>query len=328
MELEKGRFVPIQSLDLEAERQITFDLYLHMPINQRLLLYRRKGGALESDRLLNFVEGNFQNFMIRREDYNEFVKYVAARLKGLIDHPDPKARQQTMMTVARSILSSTFQAQDSSTVNALMGNLNEITGVVIESALDNVAQGRGKSFQKLVKVAEQGSDFHKHPVNCTSLAVLITYGIGYSTYKVLSDVAIGALLHDIGLAKLPSRISAAAHEPLSLSRDERRELYRHGEYGLKILEEKKIPVTEVIRAMVAQHHEQFNGFGYPAGLRGFAVNEFAQILRVADELDHLIRQEHLGAESLRSKVMQLFSRLQNDKLIEPDLASRIRRLFL
>jgi HD-GYP domain-containing protein (c-di-GMP phosphodiesterase class II) len=326
--METTSFLPIQSLDIEAERRITFDLYLNLPLNNRVILYRRKGGALESDRLARLAEGNLQNFWIRKEDYNEFVRYVAGRLKALIDHPDPAGNRHMMVAAAKAILSSTFQSDDSAMVNALMGNLNEITGVLIESVLENTSPARRKSFSKLMQLSEKGSDFHKHPVNVSSLSVMIAFGIGYSTDRILSELAMGALLHDVGLAKLPSKVATSAHDLLSLTFEERRELYKHGQYAIEILEQKKIPLTEVMRAIIIQHHEQFNGSGYPAGLRGYVINEFAQIVRVADELDHLVRHELDSAETLRRQVTNLFNQLHDEKIIAPELATRIRKLFL
>ena len=320
-------YLPIQSLDIEAEKSITFDLFLNLPLNDRVLLYRRKGGALESHKLAQFAESNVQSFWIRAEDYNEFIKYVAKRLKNLVEKPDQANGNVMMASAAKAILSSTFNSASSAMVKALMGNLNEITGVLIESVLENISTSRKQAFRNLVAIASKGTDFHKHPVNVTSISVLIAFGIGYSTDKILAEVAMGALLHDIGLAKLPPRVAAAAHEPLLLDRNERALLYDHGKLGLEILEEKKIRVSEIVRAILTQHHEQFNGFGYPNGLRGHVVNEFAQIVRVADEIDQLVRDEGSLAENLRTQMTQMFDQFTKEKIIDPALATRIRRLF-
>ena len=320
-------YLPIQSLDIEAEKRITFDLFLNLPLNDRVILYRRKGGALESSKLAAFAESNVQSFWIRKEDYNEFVKYVAARLKTLVDKPDQPGGKQMMVSAAKAILSSTFSSSSSAMVKALMGNLNEITGVLIESVLENISTSRKQAFRNLVAIADKGTDFHKHPVNVTSISVLIAFGIGYSTDKILAEVAMGALLHDIGLAKVPPRVANSAHDPMLLDRNERALLYQHGQLGLQILEEKKIKISEIVRAIITQHHEQFNGFGYPNALRGYVVNEFAQIVHVADEIDQIVRDEGSLAENLRTQLTRLFDQYTADKVIDPALANRIRRLF-
>ncbi len=321
-------YLPIQSLDIEAEKKITFDLFLNFPLNHRVVRYRKKGGALESVRLEKFIEGNVQNFWIRKEDFNAFVKYVAERLKSLIDLGESIENHQMMKLAAKSILSSTFTAKDSAMAHVLMANLGEISQLLIKSVLENIAPSRRRAFTKLVELAAHGSDFHKHPVNVTSLTAMITFGIGYSTEKILSEVAMGALLHDVGLAKLPIEISAHAHEPLVLGREARRELYRHCELGLTHLQENNIHVSEIMKAIITQHHEQYNGSGYPLGIRGGMVTEFAQIVRVADDLDRLIRQPVLDAQILRNQVTALFKQMSSEKIIEPGLASRIRKLFL
>ena len=321
-------YVPIQSLDVEAEKQITFDLYLNLPLNQRVILYRRKGGHLESHKLTQLVDGNVTSFWIRKEDYKEFVKYVALRLKHLVEHSNNSQQNQMAVVAAKAILTSTFKSNDSAMVKALVGNLNEITATLIEAVLENISPLRKQAFKRLFEIAEKGTDFHKHPVNVTSLAVLISFGIGYTTDKILTEVAMGALLHDIGLARLPARVSAQAHDPLMLSREDRELLYNHGRIGLEILEEKNIKVSEIVRSILLQHHEQFNGFGYPNGVRGFDLNEFAQIVRMADELDQLVRSTGETAEILRKQMDQLFFKFESEKLIEPALASRIRNLFL
>jgi len=327
--METLNFVPIQTLDIEAEKQITFDLYLNLPMNQKVILYRHKGGELKTDRFEKLISRDAHNFCIRKDDLGEFVRYVANRLKLMIeDRGNGHSNPQMMASSARSILSSTFQAGNSAMALALMGNLNEITGVLIESVLENISPGRKKAFRKLLEMSSTGSDFHKHPINVTSLSVMIAFGIGYSTDKILTEVAMGSLLHDIGLARLPEHVAQMAHQPQNLSHADRQQLYRHGEYALDILKEKNIPVSEVLRAIVTQHHEQFNGSGYPLKLRGHLVNEFAQIVRVADDLDYLIRDQITDAQSLRKKVTHLFAHLQGEKVTEPGLGARIRGLFL
>lgn len=321
-------FLPVQTLDIEAENQVSFDLYLNLPLNGRVILYKRKGGQLEGERLSSLTGSNLTHFWVRREEYHEFVRYMALRFKKLLDVPEGRKEKSMMATAAQAILSSTVNAQDSAVMKMFMNNLNEISNHLIGSVLGDISSVRKQAYLKFIQIAERGSDFHKHPINVSSLSVLIALGVGYSTSKILSEVAIGGLLHDIGLAKLPSRIATHEHEPDMLSDSERADLYRHGELGLEILNERKIQISEIAQAIITQHHEKFSGFGYPARRRGYVINEFAQIVQVADELDYVIRYCEGRAESLRSQVSFLFSELESEKAIEPSLLARIRPLFI
>ena len=320
-------YMPIQSLDIEAETKITFDLYVNLPLNNKYILYRRKGGKLENAKIEYFNQSNVHNFFVQKSEYNEFVKYVARRLKDLIGTENTESNKKVMTAAAKAILSSTINQDDPAMVKALLTNLNDITSVIIEGALEGTNSYSKTTFRKLSALAEMGTDFQKHPVNVTSLAVLIAFGIGYSSEKIISDLAVGSLLHDIGLARLSAKVIPFAHDVGQLIYKDREEVYTHPELSLKILSEKGFEVSEMVKAVILQHHEEFNGFGYPFGIRGYALNEFAQILRVADELDHLISAGYSGTGNLMVRVSELFDHLNRRKIIEPSLLIRIRSIL-
>ncbi len=329
--MSNEEFLPIQSLDIEAETTISFNLYVNLPLNRKYILYRRAGGQIESQRMEKFTEGNLSNFFIEKKDYNEFVKYVAQRIRSLVGTQDSAENKKMMQAAAKAILSSTLDQSDPAIAAALMGNLNDITGTIIESALENVNVGHSgakKLFHRLAMLADKGSDFQKHPVNVASLAVLITFGIGYSREKILTDVAMAALLHDVGLSKLPPKVIPHAHHPLQLGIYEREWVYKHPDLSVELLEEKNIPISDLAKTIIRQHHEEFNGSGYPNGLRGYTINELSQILRVADEVDQLFTEFHTSPGNLKLRVAELLRRLGEQKVIEPLLLSRIRQVLI
>jgi HD-GYP domain-containing protein (c-di-GMP phosphodiesterase class II) len=325
-------FLPIQSLDIEADSQISFNLYVNLPLNKKYILYRKAGGHMESYRMERMTEANVSNFFIEKKDYNEFVKYVAQRIRALVGTQDSTENKKMMQAAAKAILSSTLDQTDPAIAQAMMNNLNDITGTIIESALENVAFGNSsapkKLFSRLAMLADKGSDFQKHPVNVASLAVLITFGIGYSREKILTDVAMASLLHDVGLSKLPPKVIGHAHQPLKLGIAERELIYKHPEMSVELLEEKNIPMSDLAKTIIKQHHEEFNGSGYPSGLRGYTINELSQILRVADEVDQLFTEFYSSPGNLKIRVAELLRRLGEQKVIEPLLLSRIRQVLI
>lgn len=326
--MTEGNYLPIQSLDIEAETKINFNLYVNLPLNNRYILYRRAGGSIETHKMERLSEGNLSNFFIEKKDYMEFVKYVATRIKALVGPQSSPETRKVMEAAAKSILSSTLNQNDPAIAAALMSNLNDITGMVIESALENSAYGSKKLFQRLFQLSQKGTDFQKHPVNVASLAVLITFGIGYSRDKTLSDVAMAGVLHDIGLSRLSPKLIQNAHNVVHAVISDRELLYKHPQVSLDILEEKRIPVSDITKTLILQHHEEFNGNGYPNGLRGFNVHELAQVLRVADELDQTFTEFCQSPTDLKARVGDLMIRLAEQKVIAPTLLERIRRVLV
>jgi putative nucleotidyltransferase with HDIG domain len=96
----------------------------------------------------------------------------------------------------------------------------------------------------------------------------------------LERIRRGALLHDIGKIGISADI---LDSPLPLTDDQRAIVQQHPALGARILE--PLPHCADILPMVLQHHERFDGAGYPAGLAGSAIALDARVLAVADVYD-------------------------------------------
>ncbi len=98
----------------------------------------------------------------------------------------------------------------------------------------------------------------------------------------LETIHRAALLHDIGKLAVPAAI---LDTPVKLSDEEMQIIREHPRTGARILE----PITAFadVIPIVLQHHERFDGQGYPHGLRGEAITLGARILAVADVYDAL-----------------------------------------
>jgi HD-GYP domain-containing protein (c-di-GMP phosphodiesterase class II) len=95
----------------------------------------------------------------------------------------------------------------------------------------------------------------------------------------LAKIALGLLLHDIGKLATPEEI---LNKPGPLTPEEWIVMRRHPAQGAEMLGDN---VSFLIRAVVKQHHERWDGTGYPSGLDGEEIHQFARIAAVADVYD-------------------------------------------
>jgi HD-GYP domain-containing protein (c-di-GMP phosphodiesterase class II) len=320
--------IPIQSLDIESDQQIDFDIFINLPLNNKFVKYRRKGSVVEGAKLEQLAKDHVENFYIYRDDYENFVAYVARSLQRLVQGGDWEVQVDKAKRTAQSLLRSTFASEDPATVQALVSNLNDITGQIIENVLSASKTYQKKMFSKLAAMAGKGSDFQKHPVNIASLSVLLTYGIGYTSASIVSDVATAAILHDVGLSKLNSNIVAHSHDPLSLTIDERKELYTHPQKSLDLAQERGVPLTEMAKKLILQHHESYSGGGYPKSIRGYQFHELAQVLAFADQLESVISNESFLKGNPRVKIYNFFEEMDRRRGIDPVLMGRLRSVIL
>ncbi len=121
-----------------------------------------------------------------------------------------------------------------------------------------------------------------HSERVSVLAGRIGRHKGYSQEQV--DLLIrGGLLHDIGKIGIPMAI---LDKPGKLTGDEYNMIKTHPLIGEQILD--PIEAYRNILPMIAQHHERYDGTGYPAGLAGKDIDPLARILMVADVYDALV----------------------------------------
>lgn len=104
-----------------------------------------------------------------------------------------------------------------------------------------------------------------------------------TTNHDMRALGVGFFLHDVGKVGInPSIIT----KPGKLTDEEMAEMRRHPSLGFKLLHDTK-QLTEQSKTIVLQHHERFDGTGYPKGLRGGDIHIYGRICSIADVYDAL-----------------------------------------
>jgi len=121
-----------------------------------------------------------------------------------------------------------------------------------------------------------------HSVNVAVLASMLG-ALCKITKQELVELTLGALLHDIGKTKTPLEI---LNDPLPLTDDEYNIIRQHPSDGAAILRQAKHYST-IPMYIAAQHHERYDGSGYPHKIGQEKIHKFARITAIADVYDAL-----------------------------------------
>ncbi|MBO8158395.1 HD-GYP domain-containing protein [Thermosyntropha sp.] len=135
----------------------------------------------------------------------------------------------------------------------------------------------------LEDIRDYDSYTYQHSVSVCILSLIIGIKNGYNREK-LRNLGIGAILHDIGKITVPQKI---LNKPGVLDDFEKEFIKKHPWEGFNIIRNSQ-EVSLVSAHVALQHHEHISGKGYPQGLRGDKIHEFAQIAAVADIFDALV----------------------------------------
>jgi len=126
-----------------------------------------------------------------------------------------------------------------------------------------------------------GEELYFHSLNVTMLSLMMARDIKLpaETVKLLG---MGALFHDIGWRDIPKKILMKL-EPLTQA--ERNYLELHCQYGVEIGRNLKLPVATL--TIIHEHHELYDGSGYPRKLKGDTINLLGRIVAIANYYDEL-----------------------------------------
>lgn len=139
-----------------------------------------------------------------------------------------------------------------------------------------------------------------HSVNVCILSMITGMAMGYDQLK-LKELGTGALLHDVGKAMIPQHI---INSPKVLSAEEYRLVQNHSSLGFEALR-KSENISAVVADVAFQHHERFNGKGYPRNLAGKDIMEFARVVAIADVYDALTTDRPYRKRLLPHEVVEI-----------------------
>lgn len=124
---------------------------------------------------------------------------------------------------------------------------------------------------------------YKHSVNVTVLSMIIGTSLKLS-YKEMFNLGRAALLHDIGKMFVSKEI---LNKPGKLDTSEMEIMKNHSQFGYKYLK-KRYGFSTLTYNGVLDHHEKYDGTGYPDGLKGDKIDIISRIMAVIDVYDALV----------------------------------------
>lgn len=150
----------------------------------------------------------------------------------------------------------------------------------LNDALRSLEDAYRTTLRALTSALEtRDAETHGHSERVVNFSLRLGRELGLNAEQMRS-LEFGSLLHDIGKIGVPDAI---LRKPAALTPEEWERMREHPVHGRKIL--RGIEFLEGASRVVAQHHEKWDGSGYPLGLRGEEIDLNARIFAVADAFD-------------------------------------------
>jgi HD-GYP domain-containing protein (c-di-GMP phosphodiesterase class II) len=231
----------------------------------------RAGAALEEEDRAELLESGIQRI------------YVEDELSRGIEVPlalSDATREAARAAVGRAVTEARFMPGDLIAYERLQELRAAAAGIVAE------VERLPDAPYAFADLASADAYRIEHSIDATVVGLLVGRRLGLEG-EPLHQLGLGLFLQDIGTLALPPSI---LHKPGPLADDELELMRRHPVRGLDFLRGEEI--GEPAESVVRFHHERWDGRGYPSGLAGEEIPQFARIAALADLFDAVTSERH------------------------------------
>ncbi|OHD98745.1 MAG: histidine kinase [Sulfurimonas sp. RIFCSPHIGHO2_12_FULL_36_9] len=165
---------------------------------------------------------------------------------------------------------------------------------------------------KIEEIRSSSTSRHTKRVAILSTIVAKEYGLNDEQVKLIE---IASPLHDIGKVGIADAI---LNKPGKLTQDEYNIIKSHSLFGYNILKNSKREILKTAAAIAYEHHERYDGTGYPQGLKDEEISVYARIVAIVDVFDTLLSRR-VYKEAWPIEDVIAFFKEQRGKQFEPKL---------
>jgi hypothetical protein len=257
------------------------------------VLWALEGNRVTTQQLAKLSKSGVKEVYVDLDERFKYEEYLEDNLGRILENPGASVGQKAdvFSKVSASVVKAAFETSFGS--GSLGPESLERTEKMIKNAL--VLLTETKALEPLAQMV--GHDYQTYEHATKVLWFLVAFlkdnpellEVIEPKYKTLSEsqkmsvlihCGVAALLHDVGKVFIPLDI---LNKNGPLTGVEWEVVKRHPLSSLAMFLGTDIP--EFVKKAALQHHEDFNGGGYPFGLRGLSISELARILRIIDTFD-------------------------------------------
>ncbi|MEK3883081.1 HD-GYP domain-containing protein [Paenibacillus sp. PL2-23] len=150
---------------------------------------------------------------------------------------------------------------------------------MMNSIIDELSNHKDAMIM-LMNMGQVDHYLFQHSLNVCVYTTLLGMSNGYSRDEVMT-LGLGALLHDIGKTQISMQV---LQKPDALTKEEFELMKRHAQLGYELLkDEPNLPL--LVAHCAFQHHERLDGSGYPRGIKGNEIHDYAKWVGLVDSYD-------------------------------------------
>lgn len=279
-----GDHIPLNALvainadDFEPGTKIEFNLYVHLPSNQKTILFRRAGALLDDKAISKIKSSAGQRVYVKKTQLKLFFVYASSvlKLRKAQDVISQTEKLQKSKSEIQTIMSYFLDEEDSGYEHGK--KILERCDVILNELGLNQNLTSEQIFFKLVAHNGQNQSIYNDCVNLCTYSVLFAKMLDLDNESVRT-IALAGLLANIGLAGLPRELNLKPRA--KWSKDDLDTFQKYPFDSVTMIKKKKVPLPQEVAKIIEQHREHLDGSGFPTGAKGTQLNKLSRIISLA-----------------------------------------------
>lgn len=293
--LTDDSFSKIKIDEFYSSQAVLFDIYIKLGTNKYLKILHA-GDTFTKERIDKYKnEKKIENLYFHNNDRRKFVQYNNFLAKKLIDNEAVPVYNKVnqLKNVSEKFIEEAF-------TQGMKPQIIEQGKEVCETVY-NLIEKQDDLFQVLRSFQNFDPTAYAHAFLVTLYSTAIIKQFEWQSKTTIETTAMACMFHDIGKTLLPRELLEL--RPSQMTPEQLEQYQKHPELGLQIIESNRM-INNSIKQIILQHHEAFDGTGFPHGKKGNKILTLANILCLADDFVHIMIDHKLQpTEALRKILM-------------------------
>lgn len=300
---------------LSMEGNLPFAVYIKITEEKFTQIFK-KGDHVDPERFAMYASKGVKELYINKKERRDYISATEALVLKLKDNPNNPTKEYY-----KAIEELTEQTMFEIYEDKVFDESSLRRSKLVVSSYVNILKKDPKGLATFIHLSRDETYPCKHSIATSVFAILLARAHENQNDNVLMIIGLGGLLHDLGMSKLPDGIDDVNRK---LTPAEWNEVKKHPVLGVDMLAGMKAFPDEV-RFVIEQHHENWDGTGYPRGLRGNDIYYAARVVAIADAFSALTTKR--GGRSLYKPEDALALLLTQPRKYDPNLVRAFRSLF-
>jgi len=297
-------------------KDINFDVFIRLSEHNFAHIFSRSTG-LDYKRLAHYLQQGVKELFIAKEDEGLYKEYLTYNIHGVVtdEHFPQEKRIAALINLTEQNLAELF------TLVSVPKDTAESAQKLVESYVTYMSE-QPQTLALILNLVRHGEYLYYHSVAVSVFSLFLAKASGQFNQEMLEKIGLGGFLHDIGIDE---KLDEITNSPNDLTHQEWEKIKEHTRAGLNMIKNTE-GISEDVKFIVYQHHEEPSGQGYPNRLKAKNIYYPAKFVAVADAFSALISERPFRKAYTIEEAIEILEKTRGKH--EAEIVKLLRPVFL